>query len=90
MNTDEDYAREEWISSLYNDFAKDVLERHADLYGEVIEQFISERLQFHYIQNPRVIQRALWALEEARGLLATHPAASLVSRTLEHRSGKGT
>ena len=43
MNYD-DYARDEWISSLYEDFAKDMLSGRDDLYGEVIAQFTSERL----------------------------------------------
>jgi hypothetical protein len=78
MDDYDDYAREEWISSLYSDFAKDVLARHDDLYGEVINQFTSERLQSYYVENPRVIGRALWSLGEARSLLATHPSAALV------------
>jgi hypothetical protein len=78
MDDYEDYARDEWISSLYSDFAKDVLAGRDDLYGEVINHFASERLQSYYAANPRVAERALWALDQARSLLLTHPAACLV------------
>lgn len=78
MNDYDDYARDEWISSLYSDFAKEVLAGHDDLYGEVIDQFTSERLQSYYLSNPRVAERALWALGQARSLLTSHPAACLV------------
>ena len=78
MNDYDDYARDEWISSLYSDFAKEVLAGHDDLYGEVIDQFTSERLQSYYVSNPRVAERALWALGQARSLLTSHPAACLV------------
>jgi hypothetical protein len=78
MDDEDVIAQDEWISSLYSDFAKDVLAGRDDLYREVIEQFTSERLQSYYIANPRVAQRAAWALSEARSLLTAHPEASLV------------
>lgn len=42
---DEDYARDEFIGSLYQDFANDVLAGKDELYGEVIDQFALERCQ---------------------------------------------
>lgn len=78
MDDYDDYARDEWISSLYSDFAKDVLAGHDDLYGEVIKQFTSERLQSYYVANPRIAERAVWALGQARSLLPTHADACLV------------
>jgi hypothetical protein len=78
MNTEWEDAQDEWISSLYSDFAKDVLDGRDDLYGEVINQFTSERLQSYYLKNPRLLDSALWALTEARDLLTTHPSAALV------------
>ena len=87
MNDYDDYARDEWISSLYSDFAKEVLAGHDDLYGEVIDQFTSERLQSYYLSNPRVAERANWALGQARSLLTSHPAACLVLAVAASEAG---
>jgi hypothetical protein len=78
MNEEWEDAQDEWISSLYSDFAQDVLAGRDDLYGEVINQFTSERLQSYYLENPHVLDRALWALTEARSLLTTYPSAALI------------
>jgi hypothetical protein len=78
MDDEFDVARDEWISSLYDDFAKDVIAGRNDLYREVVEQFTSERLQSYYVSNSGVVQRAVWALDEARNLLTAHPEASIV------------
>ena len=74
----EDYARDEFISELYSDFANDVLAGRDDLYGEVINKFTSERLTSFYLQNPDIAQPAIWALGEAQALLPNHPSAALV------------
>lgn len=78
MDDYEDYAREQWLNELYSDFSKEVLEGRDDLFGEVINKFTSERLQSYYMENPKVMERAIWALKEAQGLLAGHTAGSLV------------
>ncbi len=70
--------REQFIPELYEEFAKDVLSGKADLYTEVIEQFKSERLHSFYINNPRVAERALYALDQARALESSYPSAALV------------
>jgi hypothetical protein len=59
MDTWEDYARDEFISSLYQDFAKDVLAGRDELYGEVINQFTLERLQSYSAQRSRSVAGAL-------------------------------
>ena len=51
MDTWEDITRNEFIDELYSDFARDVLSGRDELYGEVINQFTSERLQSFYINN---------------------------------------
>lgn len=79
MDTEEDIARDEFISDLYSDFANEVLAgRDADLFYGVVERFASERLQSFYLDNPDVAKAALWALGEARSLLGAHPSAALV------------
>ena len=78
MDDWEDIARDEFIGELYSDFARDVLGGRDELYGEVINQFTSERLQSFYINNPKMAEPALWALREAQALLADHGAAALV------------
>jgi hypothetical protein len=70
--------REQFMPELYEEFARDVLSGKDDLYGEIIEQFTSERLQSFYLANPAIADRALWALQEARALEAQHPSAALV------------
>lgn len=74
----EEYARDEFISDLYSDFAKDVLAGRDDLYGEVIDKFTSERLVSFYINNPRIAEAGIWALNEANAVFANHPSAALV------------
>jgi hypothetical protein len=78
MNDEWDDARNEFIDSLYDDFAKEVLEGRSDLHGLVIAQFVSERLHSYYVNTPRIVDRARWAFSQARQLLPTHPEASLV------------
>jgi hypothetical protein len=78
MDTWEDIARDEWISDLYSDFARDVLEGRDDLYGQVIDHFAAERLQSFYVENPTVAKPALLALTEARALVKAHPSAAVV------------
>lgn len=79
MDEDYDYYRqEEWLESLYRDFAADVLAGRDDLYGEVVNRFTTERLHSYYLANPGVIERAVWALSKAKLLLPTEPEASLV------------
>lgn len=78
MDDYDDYAREQWINELYADFSREVLEGRDDLFGEVVNKFTAERLQSYYLANPKVIERALCALNEAQALLGGHPAASLV------------
>jgi hypothetical protein len=73
-----DAARDEMISDLYNDFAKDLFSGRGDLYIEVIEHFTSERLQSFYVDNPDLANRAIDALKEARALATTHPTAALI------------
>ena len=73
-----DIAQDEFIGELYSDFARDVLAGRDELYGEVVNQFTSERLQSFYVDNPKIAEPALWALSEARALLADHVAAALV------------
>ena len=74
----EDYARDDFINSLYEDFARDVLAGRDELYGEVINQFTLDRLQSYYLANPGVASRARWALDQATGFLAAHSEAALV------------
>jgi hypothetical protein len=54
MNDEWDDARNEFIDSLYDDFAKEVLEGRSDLHGLVIAQFVSERLHSYYVNTPRI------------------------------------
>jgi hypothetical protein len=77
MDTEEDYAYDEWISRLYSEFAQDVLAGRDDLFGEVVDQFAQERLQSFYVDHPDVAEPALWALNESRALMADHPSAAL-------------
>lgn len=74
----EEQLREQFMPELYEEFARDVLSGKDDLYGEIIEQFTSQRLQSFYVANPDIADRALCALEEARALKAQHPSAALV------------
>lgn len=78
MDDEWDAARDEFIDSLYGDFANEVLEGRSDLHGMVIAQFVSERLRSYYLQTPQILGRAHWALLQARQLLASYPEASLV------------
>jgi len=88
MSGDDDYEyddepdleqlRKQFMPELYEDFARDVLSGKDDLYGEIIDQFTSERLQSFYLSNPNVAERALGALAEARALKALHSSAALV------------
>jgi hypothetical protein len=73
-----EHVRKQLMPELYEEFARDVLDGKDDLYSEIIEKFTSERLQSYYVANPRIAERALWALTQARGLLSTYPEASLV------------
>lgn len=70
--------RKHFMPELYEEFARDLLSGKDDLYGEVIEQFTSERLQSFYLTNPSVAENARVALQEARSLADLHPAAALV------------
>jgi hypothetical protein len=79
MDTEEDMARDEFISDLYNDFANDLLAgKDGDLFYGVVERFAAERLQSFYLDNPDVAKAPLWSLGEARSLVADHPSAALV------------
>jgi hypothetical protein len=90
MSGDEDYdydhddevslerLRKQLMPNLYEDFARDVLSGKDDLYGEIIDQFTSERLQSFYFTHRDVAERALTALQEARTLEIPHPSAALV------------
>lgn len=78
MNDEDDYAREEFISELYSDFARDVLAGQDELYAQVVDQFAKERLQAYYINHPDIAEPGVWALDEARVLLPGHPSAALV------------
>lgn len=73
-----DQMRKDLMPELYEEFAEGVLSGKDDLYGEIIEQFTSERLQSFYLSNPNVAERAIGALEEARSLRSTHLSAALV------------
>ncbi|MGB7283928.1 MAG: hypothetical protein WBE13_16800 [Candidatus Acidiferrum sp.] len=75
---DLEHLREQFMPELYEDFARDVLSGKDDLYGEIIDQFTSERLQSFYLSHPNVAEGALAALAEARALKALHPSAALV------------
>jgi len=86
----ESQLREQFMPELYEEFARDVLSGKDDLYGEIIEQFTSERLQSFYLANPAVAERALCALEEARALKALHPSAALVFATIAIEAGLKT
>lgn len=74
----ESQLREQFMPELYEEFAHDVLSGKDDLYGEIVEQFASERLQSFYLTNPDLAERASRALEEARALKVQHPSAALV------------
>jgi hypothetical protein len=78
MDDENDIARDEFISDLYSDFARDVLSGSDELYGQVLERFATERLQTYYIDNPTIAEPGLWALDEATILLTAHPTAGLV------------
>src|SRR6266496_1901845 len=78
MDDEQDIARDEFIGELYSDFARDVLARHDDLYGQVVDQFATERLQAYYVDHPNIVEPGLWALDEARALLPGHSTAALV------------
>src|SRR2546422_568878 len=71
----ESQLREQFMPELYEEFAHDVLSGKDDLYGEIVEQFASERLQSFYLTNPDLAERASRALEEARALKVQHPSA---------------
>lgn len=79
MDEDDDYYRQqEWLESLYRDFAADVLAGRDELYGEVVNRFTTERLHSYYLANPGVVERAVWTLGKAKLLLPSEPEASLV------------
>ncbi len=78
MDDEQDIARDEFIGELYSDFARDVLAGHDDLYGQVVDQFATERLQAYYVDHPNIVEPGLWALDEARALLPGHSTAALV------------
>ena len=82
--------REQFIPELYEEFARDVLSGKDDLYGEITEQFTSERLQSFYLGQPAVAERALCALEEARALKVPHPSAALVFAAISIEVGLKT
>jgi len=73
-----DQGYDEWLDSLYRDFAKEVLAGNYDLYDEVISRFTSDRLQSYYVANPKIAERALWALDKAKGFLRSDADAALV------------
>jgi hypothetical protein len=81
-----DIARDEFISDLYSDFARDVLSGHDDLYQEVVQQFTIERLQSYYLDHPKLAEPAVWALQQAR-LIVAHPSAALVFGTIATEVG---
>lgn len=85
-----DSLREQFMPELYEEFARDVRSGKDDLYGEIIEQFTSERLQSFYLANPAVAERSLRALEEARGLSTEHPSAALVFAAISIEVGLKT
>jgi hypothetical protein len=78
MDDENDIARDEFISELYSEFARDVLAGQDDLYGQIVDQFTTERLQAYYIDHPDIVEPGLSALDEARVLLQGHPSAALV------------
>jgi len=79
MDTEEDIARDQFISDLYTDFANDLLAgKDGELFYGVVDRFAAERLQSYYVDNPDVAKAPLWSLAEARSLLAAHPSAALV------------
>jgi hypothetical protein len=84
------HLREQLMPELYEEFARDVLSGKDDLYGEIIEQFTSERLKSFYLANPAVAEHALFALEEARALKGPHPSASLVFAAISIEVGLKT
>jgi hypothetical protein len=53
MNTEEENAREEFISDLYSEFANDVLAGRDELFGQVIDRFAKDRLRSFYLDNRR-------------------------------------
>lgn len=65
--TEDDYARDEWLSELYAEHAE-----------EAISDFKQERLQSFYLANPLLAEPPAWALAEARKLLAEHPSAAYI------------
>jgi len=73
-----EHLREQFIPELYEDFAREVLSGKNDLYGEIIDQFTSERLQSFYLEHPNVAERARNVLQEARVLKVIHPTAALL------------
>ena len=83
----EEYAREEFISSLYQDFANDLLAGKDELYGEVIHKFALERLQSYYLANPDVARRAQWALQQATQFITISPEAALVFASIAAEVG---
>jgi hypothetical protein len=51
------------------------------IYHDAVKQFTEERLQSHYLANPKLAEPALDALTYAQSLLSTQPLAALVFAT---------
>ena len=82
MSMDEwEYQQEAYFEELYNEFLNDpanyndFMER---VYGEVVEDFTSTRLQSFYLEQPSVAEPAQTALADAQAFLGSHNAAAQV------------
>ncbi len=73
-----DYGLDQFTSDYYEEFSQDVLSGKNELSWQVIDQFMTQRLQEFYLKHPEVLSRAVWALTEATHLLSDSPSASIV------------
>jgi len=71
MNTPEEDQRDQWLSELYEEHAK-----------EAIADFKVERLRSFYLLHPDTAEGPYRALQEGRALLAEHPTASFIFATI--------
>ena len=79
MNTDEDYAHDEYLDMLYHEFGPQWAEDHGlSVYDDVVKEFTAERLRSYYVGNPDVARPARHAVAYAQSLMPSHPKAALV------------
>lgn len=74
---DEEAGYDEFVDSLRVQFREEALEDEV-LYGNIVDDFASVRLQSYYVANPDVLLPSDRALTYAQTLFAQYPTAALV------------